>query len=103
MLWLIMCVKNGSYLILMEIGVKWPLNIDFLIWMGQVSIFWKQEIGHTEDTLSFKHFSRMETWPTHIEKSILIAVLHLFSIETAYEPSLTHIINQTIIKVDIRI
>jgi hypothetical protein len=38
--------------------------------MGQVSIFLIQEIEHTEVTLSFKHFSRVETWPTHIEKSM---------------------------------
>jgi hypothetical protein len=34
-----------------------------------------------------------------------MAILHVFSIETAYEPCLTHIINQTIIiiNLDIRI
>jgi hypothetical protein len=32
-----------------------------------------------------------------------MAILHLFSIETAYEPCLTHIINQTLINLDIRI
>jgi hypothetical protein len=30
-----------------------------------------------------------------------MVILHIFSIETAYEPSLMHIINQTIIKLDI--
>jgi hypothetical protein len=32
----------------------------------------------------------------HIQNAVM-AILHLFSIETAYEPILTHIINQTII------
>jgi hypothetical protein len=41
----------------------------------------------------------METWPIHIETSIL----HLFSNEHACWPCLTHIINQTIINLDITI
>jgi hypothetical protein len=68
MVWLILYVKDTQCW--WKTGVKWPLKIYFWIWMGQVSIFLKQEIGHTEVTLSFKYFSRMETWPTHIEKSM---------------------------------
>ena len=60
--------------------------------MGQVSIKKtnKQEIHveHTEVTLSFKHFSRMETWPIHIEKSML----HILSFEIASELCLIHMI-----------
>jgi hypothetical protein len=63
--------------------------------MGQVSIFLKQEIGYT--------FFQNGDETHSLKNRRLIAVLHLFSIETAYEPSLTHIINQTTIKVDIRI
>jgi hypothetical protein len=37
----------------------------------------------------------METWPIHIQ--CLMTILHLFSIETAHEPSVAHIIHQTII------
>jgi hypothetical protein len=82
--------------------------------MGQVSIFFlfftfflKQEIGHTQVTLSLKHFFpewRLDPLVLKNQCSIaVIAVLHLFSIETAYEPCLTHIINQITIKLDTRI
>jgi hypothetical protein len=64
MLWLIMCVKNGSFIMLMEIRYTFIFEYE---WVSS-PFFLKQEIWHTEVTLSFKHFSRMETWPTHIEK-----------------------------------
>jgi hypothetical protein len=67
---------------------------------GSVSIFLKQEIGQTKVTQNIFQNGDL----THsLKNQCLIAVLHLYSIETAYEPSLTHIINQTIIKLNIRI
>jgi hypothetical protein len=43
----------------------------------------------------------METWSTHIKKNqCLIAILHLFSIETTYKPCLTLTSNQTKINFD---
>jgi hypothetical protein len=41
--------------------------------------------------------------PLILKNQCLIAVLQIFSIKTVYEPSLTHIINQTIIKLHVRI
>jgi hypothetical protein len=35
-----------------------------------------------------------------LKNKCVLAILHLFSIKTAYEPFLTHDINQTIINVD---
>jgi hypothetical protein len=70
--------------------------------MGQVSIFLKQEIGQK---LRY-HLSIFPEWrldPLILKNRFLIAILHLFSVETAYELSLTYIINQTITKSDIRI
>jgi hypothetical protein len=58
-----------------------------------------KEIRHTEIMLSIKLFSRMETRPTRIQSSMFNG--HFAPI--ACEPSLTHIIYQTIIYVDIKI
>jgi hypothetical protein len=52
------------------------------------------------------HLSIFPEWrldPLILKNRCLIAILHIFSVETAYEPSLTYIINQTITKSDIRI
>jgi hypothetical protein len=52
------------------------------------------------------HLSIFPEWrldPLSLKNRCLIAILHLFSVETAFELSLTYIINQTITKSDIRI
>jgi hypothetical protein len=50
-----------------------------------------------------KIFPEWRLDPLILKNQCLIAVLHLFSIETAYELSFTYIINQTIIMLDIKI
>jgi hypothetical protein len=59
MLWLVVSVENGSYLILMENRCKMAIKHWFFDMNGSNLHFFKQEIGHTKIALSFKHFSWM--------------------------------------------
>jgi hypothetical protein len=70
MVWLMMLGKHGSYAISKKIGVKWPLNIDFSKWMGQVKMF-KWWCNFCKSYLIYFLFLKMETWPSHFQKSMI--------------------------------
>jgi hypothetical protein len=86
MVWLIMCIKPGSYTVTMKNRCKMTINIDIWIWVGQVSILEKFKWSR-----NFCNYSL--NWPVHVKKNhCLMAILHVFSIQTAYEPCLALVI-----------
>jgi hypothetical protein len=61
-----MYVKDGSYAVSMENRCK--MGINFLIWVGQVSIL--EKCLNDSVTFEWHILKKMETWPIHIKKSM---------------------------------
>jgi hypothetical protein len=104
---LITCGKHGSYAVSVENRCKIiPLYTSSFEYEWVKSPFLKNNRTYRNYIQSFKFFSRMETWPTHIQNSISnshFTPIFLQNCVWAIFNILTDIINQIIINLDIRI